>query len=189
MPRAGLDAQVVALAAADLADEFGLDKLTLSQVAERFGVRTPSLYKHIGGHEDLTRRITLLALTELGDQLRDSLQGLAGRDALAAAAYTFRAYATEHPGRYAATVRLDPKDPDERLVQAGTRVMASLSAVLAGYDVRPADEVHVLRTMRSLLHGFATLETAGGFQMETNVEESFAWLVDFMDGGLRSRSR
>ena len=47
----------------------------------------------------------MLALTELGDALRDALKGRAGRDALSAAARTIRAFVIEHPGRYAATIR------------------------------------------------------------------------------------
>ena len=185
MPRAGLDTAVVVAAAADLADEIGLANLTLARVAEHFGVKTPSLYKHIDGQADLNRRISLLALTELGDALRDALQGRAGKDALSASAHTLRDFVIAHPGRYAASVRLDPSEPDDPLAVAGVRVMDSLSVVLAAYDVDPADRVHALRLLRSLLHGFAVLEAAGGFQMDVDVDDSFEWLVEFLDRGLR----
>lgn len=69
---------------------------------------------------------------------------------------------------------------------AGERVLGSLAAVLSGYDVDPADTVHAMRMLRSLLHGFALIETAGGFQLSADVDESFEWLVDFVDRGLRS---
>jgi hypothetical protein len=42
--------------------------------------------------------------------------------------------------------------------------------------------------VRSFLHGFATLEAAGGFQIDTDVDASFGWLVGFMDRGLRASS-
>ena len=185
MPRAGLDPAVVVAAAATLADEVGLASVTMGALAERLGVRAPSLYKHVEGQADLQRRIAALAVTELGDALRDALQGRSGRDALAAAARTVRAFVIEHPGRYAATVRLDVQGPDDPLGAAGDRVLGSLAAVLRGYDVAPDDGVHALRMLRSLLHGFAVIETAGGFQMDTDVDASFDWLVDFLDRGLR----
>jgi AcrR family transcriptional regulator len=185
VPRAGLDPAAVVAGAAGLADEIGLANVTMALLAERLGVRAPSLYKHIDGQADLGRRIGVLALTELGDALRDALQGRAGRDALAAAARTIRTFVTEHPGRYAATVRIDPAEPDDPLTVAGTRVLESLSAVLAGYAIEPADTVHALRMLRSLFHGFSVLEAAGGFQMDTGVDDSFEWLVDFADRGLR----
>lgn len=188
MPRAGLDPAVVVGAAAGLADEVGLANVTMGLLAERLGVRAPSLYKHIDGQADLNRRIAVLALTELGDALRDALQGRAGKDALSAAARTIRAFVIVRPGRYAATVRLDADGPNDPLVAAGTRVIESLSAVLAGYPIDPADTIHALRMLRSLLHGFAVLEAAGGFQLDTDVDDSFEWLIDFVHSGMRQQS-
>ncbi|WP_205471381.1 TetR/AcrR family transcriptional regulator [Nocardioides sp. SYSU D00038] len=185
MPRAGLDPDVVAAGAAALADEVGLPNVTMGLLAERLGVRSPSLYKHVDGLADLHHRVAVLALTELGDALRDALQGRAGRDALAAAATAIRGFAVAHPGRYAATVRVDVHAPDDPLAAAGARVLDSLAAILAGYDVDPADTVHALRLLRSLFHGFAVLEAAGGFQLATDVDDSFTWLVEFVDRGLR----
>jgi AcrR family transcriptional regulator len=184
VPRAGLDPATVVAAAADLADEVGLANVTMGLLAERLGVRAPSLYKHVASQADLNRRIAALALTELGDQLRDALPGRAGRDALAAATQTIRAFAIEHPGRYATTVRLDAGGPDDPVAAAEVGVFESLTAVLAGYRIDPADTVHALRMLRSLLHGFATLEAAGGFQWDTDVDKSFEWLIDFVDQGL-----
>jgi AcrR family transcriptional regulator len=187
VPRAGLAPATVVAAAAVLADEVGLANVTMGLLAKRLGVRAPSLYKHVSGQADLNRRIAALVLTELGDALREALQGRSGRDALAAAARTIRAYVIEHPGRYAATIRLDASSPDDPVAVAGARVLASLSAVLAGYRLDPADTVHALRMLRSLFHGFAVLETAGGFEMNTDIDESFEWLINFLDHGLTAR--
>lgn len=185
MPRAGLDAAAVTLAGADLADELGFAQLGMGVVAERLGVRPPSLYKHVGSLGDLAQRIAVLAATELGDALREALQGLTGVEALRAAAQTFRGYVRDHPGRYAATVGARPSAPDDEYARATNRVLQSLAVVLRGYGVPPVDEIHALRMLRSALHGFATLESGGGFQLGTDVDESFAWLVDFVDRGLR----
>ncbi|WP_123024401.1 TetR/AcrR family transcriptional regulator [Mycolicibacterium stellerae] len=184
MPRAGLDPVAVTHAAARLADDVGLANVTMGALAERLGVRAPSLYRHIDSQADLHRRIALLVADELGDALREALQGRAGKDALAAAAQTIRAYVVKHPGRYAATVRLGVTGPDDPLAAAWTRVLNSLAAVLSGYDIDPADTIHVLRLLRSLFHGFATVEATGGFEMDTDVDESFDWIVDFVDRGL-----
>jgi AcrR family transcriptional regulator len=184
VPRAGLDARTVVAAAADLADEVGLESVTMGLLAGRLGVRAPSLYKHVDGQADLTRQVAVLALTELGDRLRDALQGKAGRDALSAAAHTIRVFVVAHPGRYAATTRMTREGPDDPFVAAGQRLIDSLSAVLQSYRIDPADTVHALRMLRSTLHGFALLEAAGGFQMDTDVDESFAWVVEFLHRGL-----
>jgi AcrR family transcriptional regulator len=185
VPRAGLDPATVTEAAATLADEIGLAQLSMSVVAERLGVKSPSLYKHVDGLPDLTRRVAVLAANELGDELREAMQGLAGVDALAAAAQTVRRYVQRHPGRYAATVGTRPTGPDDPLAAALERSLASFAAALRGYRLDPADEVHAIRMLRSVLHGFATIEAADGFRMGTDVDTSFAWMIDFVDRGLR----
>ncbi|PRY16904.1 TetR/AcrR family transcriptional regulator [Kineococcus rhizosphaerae] len=186
MPRAGLDAATVTAAGADLADDLGFEQLSMGLVAERLGVRTPSLYKHVQNLADLAQRIAVLAAVELGDALRDALQGLSGRDALHAAARTFRGYVVAHPGRYAATLGARPTGPDDAYAAATARVLESLAVVLRGYGVAAHEEVHALRMVRSALHGFATLEAGGGFQFSTDVDDSFTWAVEFVDRGLRS---
>ncbi|MDZ5662405.1 TetR-like C-terminal domain-containing protein [Nocardioides sp. S-58] len=188
MPRAGLTAAAVTEAAAELADEVGLAHLSMGLVAERLSVKPPSLYKHVDGHADLVHRIAVLAATELGDALRDATQGRAGTDALVAAARAMRTYVTTHPGRYAAGNNVRPLAPDDDLTRARQRTLESFSAVLRGYDLDPTDEVHALRTLRSMLHGFATLEAEGSFRFDTDIDESFTWMLTLVDRGLQATS-
>jgi AcrR family transcriptional regulator len=185
-PRAGLTAASLTEAGAALADEIGLEQLSMGLLAQRLGVKTPSLYKHVASQAELTHRIAVLAMTEFGDALRDAIQGLAGSDALAAGAQAMRAYVKEHPGRYAAGNAARPAGPDDPLIAATQRVLASWAAMLRGYRIDPAQEIHAMRMLRSALHGFATLEAAAGFQISADVDDSFTWMVDFIDHSLRS---
>ena len=186
MPRAGLAPASVTHAAAGLADEVGIARLSMGLLAERLGVKAPSLYKHVDGLADLEHRIAVLAMNELADALRDAMQGRSGRDALTAGTQAMRAWVKGHPGRYAAGNVAQITGPDDPLITAANRVMASWSAMLHGYRIDPAQQTHALRMLRSMLHGFATLETAGGFQLGTDVDDSFTWIVDFLDHGLRA---
>ena len=186
MPRAGLNPETVTKAAAAVADEVGLDHLSISLVAERLGVRGPSLYKHIDGLTDLTHRIGVLAANELTDALSQAMQGRACGDALAAAGHTIRDFVTQHPGRYAATFGLRIAEGDDPQTIALQRTLGSFTAVVRGYQLPPADEIHALRMLRSILHGFATLEASDGFKMSTDVDASFAWMLGFIDRSLRA---
>ncbi|SFF51924.1 transcriptional regulator, TetR family [Actinacidiphila alni] len=186
MPRAGLDPAQVTEAAAALVDEVGFDRLSMGLVAERLGVKTPSLYKHVAGQADLAHRIAVLAATQLGDAVRDATQGRAGGDALFAAAQAMRTYVRAHAGRYAALNSARPDGPDDPFAAAAARALGSLAAVLHGYDLDPDQETHALRMLRSMLHGFSTLEVAGGFQLDTDVDDSFTWMITFIDRGLRA---
>lgn len=68
--------------AGDLVDRHGAEALTLALVAKEVGVATPSLYKHVGGLDDLRSRVSAAATIQLSKALAEATVGLAGRDAL-----------------------------------------------------------------------------------------------------------
>ncbi len=186
MPRTGLSGAGIVVVAAELADETGFDGVTMGLLADRLGIRPPSLYKHVASLADLRHRLAILAMTEVGEQIRDAVQGKAGRDALAAMLTALRGYVTDHPGRYMATVGATEDGPEDPLVLAAARVITSIAAVLRGYGIGDAEMTHAIRLIRSAMHGFSMLETSGGFQWDTDPDESFAWMIGFIDRGLRS---
>src|ERR1700684_4425619 len=158
----------------------------MALLAQRLGVKTPALYNHVTSQAQLAHRIAILATTEVADAIRDATQGRAGRDALVAGAQVMRMYVREHPGRYAAGNAARATGPDDPLILAVDRVLASWAAMLRGYRLDPGQEIHALRMLRSMLHGFATLEAAGGFQIDTSVDDSFTWMINFIDHGLQT---
>jgi AcrR family transcriptional regulator len=186
VPRAGLSRDDVVAAAAELIDEIGYHELTMGLLAQRLGVRAPSLYKHVDGLADLQHRVATLAMTQLGDAVRDAMQGRAGRDALTALLTATRAYVTAHPGRYTATIGAEFTGPDDPLLAASARVIDSIAAVLRGYGVGEVEMVHAIRTIRCTLHGFAALQASNGFQWSGDPDETFDWMIGFIDRGLRA---
>ena len=184
MPRAGLSTAGVVAGAAAIADEVGLDRLTLAMVAKRFGVALPSLYKHVGGLDALLQKVSALAVAELAEELVAAAAGLAGADALRAMASAQRAYAKRHPGRYPAAQRVpDPADPAH--VAAGEKAVGVSFAVLRGYGLDGDDLIDATRAVRSAIHGFVTLEIAGGFGLPRDIDRSFDRLVDMLHEGNR----
>ena len=186
MPRARLSRDDVVAAAAELIDEIGYHELTMGLLAQRLGVRAPSLYKHVDGLADLQHRVATLAMTQLGDAVRDAMQGRAGRDALTALLTATRAYVTAHPGRYTATIGAEFTGPADPLLAASARVIDSIAAVLRGYGVGEAEMVHAIRTIRCTLHGFAALQASNGFQWSGDPDETFDWMIGFIDRGLQA---
>ena len=186
MPRTGLSSEDVVTAAAALADEAGYRELTMGLLAERLGIRSPSLYKHVEDLADLRHRIATLTITELGDAVRDAMQGKSGRDALTAFLTTYRAYVTAHPGRYAATVGAEFTGLDDPLLAAASRIVDSIAAVLRGYGLSDGEMDHAMRTIRCTIHGYAVLQAEGAFQWSGDPTETFDWMIGFIDHGLRA---
>jgi len=184
MPRVGLTPRRIARAAAELVDRQGAESLSLAEVANALGVRPPSLYNHVGGLGALQRLVALDGLDQLADLCRAAVMGRAGEDALGALARAYRAFAVAHPGVYALTQISRPGDPDyERRAQ---RVLEPVLALLAGFGLPEGELIHAARAVRSGLHGFATLETRGGFGLDVDLDESFAWMVTSLQRALRS---
>jgi AcrR family transcriptional regulator len=174
--RRRLTEQAVVDVATDVVEAEGTSALTLSRVARELGVQPPSLYNHVASVETLRRDVALRAVNDLGTRLGAAAMGRSGRDALQAIASEFRAYAAAHPGLYELTIRARPDD--EEYAAASMRPVEPVLAILRGYDLDEEEAIHAARTLRAALHGFVSLESIGGFGLDVNVDESFAWLVE-----------
>ena len=49
------------------------------------------------------------------------------------------------------------------------------------------EAIHAIRGLRSMVHGFLSLEMAGGFGLPVDLDASFHWLINLFIAGL-SRS-
>jgi AcrR family transcriptional regulator len=188
-PKAGLDHAVVVQAAAALADTTGIGEFTLADLAARLGVRTPSLYNHVAGLPGLRRDLALLGTRELAARLGRAAIGKSGDAAIQAICQTYRAFVNERPGLYAATVRsaLLTDQPDPEMNAAQQDAVDVVLMVLSAYDLSGADAIHAARGLRSLVHGFATIEASDGFGIPLDLDTSFQQLVQVFIGGLRAR--
>ncbi|WP_405697056.1 TetR/AcrR family transcriptional regulator [Streptomyces sp. NBC_01185] len=185
MARAGLTAERLTQAGADMADEVGFDKVTVAALARQFGVKDASLYSHLKNSQDLRTRIALLALAELADRVAAALAGRAGKEALEAFANAYRDYAREHPGRYAAAqLRLDP---EAAAASAGARHAQMTRAILRGYDLTEPDQTHAVRLLGSVFHGYISLESGGSFSHSApGTQETWSRVLDALDALLRN---
>ena len=59
-------------------------------------------------------------------------------------------------------------------------------AILRGYAVPEAEEVHAARFLHSAVHGFVSLEARDGFDHSGEVAASWTRLVDVLDTALRN---
>ncbi|MEU9888717.1 TetR/AcrR family transcriptional regulator [Sphaerisporangium sp. NPDC051011] len=185
MARAGVTAERLTQAAAELADEIGFHNVTVSELARRFGVKPAALYSHVKDVRDLRVRVAALALAELADKAAAALAGRAGKDALVAFANTYRDYAKEHPGRYAA-MQID-LDPETAIASAAIRHAEMTRAILRGYGLPEPDQTDAVRMLGSVFHGYVTLETGGRFRTHPrDVDASWARTLDALDTLLRN---
>ncbi len=187
-PRIRLDKHRVVQAAAALVNQEGVDALSLRRLAERLGIRTPSLYNHVEGLSGLRRELALLNAHNLGECFANAAIGKTGPTALVAVAQAYRAYIKEFPGLYLASLRASGTQTpvDAELQQAETRSVQVALTVMASLGLQATDAIHAVRGLRSAVHGFATLEIAGGFGIPLDCDESFRRLIAALIRGLQS---
>ncbi|HEY9368689.1 TetR/AcrR family transcriptional regulator [Streptomyces sp.] len=177
MVRAGVTAARLTEAAALMADEVGIDKVTVSALARQFGVKDASLYSHVKNLRELRVRVALLAGEEMTDRIAVAVAGRSGKEALVGFADAYRDYALAHPGRYAASqMRLEPEEVADSV---GLRRSVELTyGMLRGYGLADPDLTDAARLLRSAFHGYIHLELSGGFAHPREVRESWSRSLD-----------
>ncbi|MFC4321818.1 TetR/AcrR family transcriptional regulator [Litchfieldia salsa] len=184
-PRIGLDSTIILKTAADMVNEQGLDAITLASLAKRLSVRSPSLYNHIAGLEDLKKQLAIYGIEQLYTALIQSAIGRSGNEAVHAMGDAYVSFARENPGIYEATLLL-PMDPDVQ--QAGSKIVDLTLKILAHYNLTEDEAIHGVRGIRSILHGFASLEQKGGFGLPLDVNDSLKRLIDSYLVGINKHS-
>jgi AcrR family transcriptional regulator len=174
-------------AAVEILNTEGREALTLNRLADKLGIRTPSLYNHIDGLPGLQRDLSVLNAKQLADCLAEAAIGKSGPQLFMDVSQAFRSYVKENPGLYMSTLRASgtQETPDPNLIREEERSLRVAIAVMASLGLRGEDAIHAVRAFRSMVHGFATLEVAGGFGMPQDCDESFRRLVQVMMAGFQ----
>jgi AcrR family transcriptional regulator len=176
MPRAGLTPDAVVDAAATIADKDGLEAVTLARLAADLGVRSPSLYKHVDGLGAVRRALAVRGVAEANRRIERATVGKARDEAMFALAHAYWQFARERPGLYAASLRA-ARPGEKDVAAAGESLLGTVLAVLSGYGVKGDDALHATRGLRAIIHGFVSLDAAGGFRLKLDLSESFDRLL------------
>lgn len=182
-PRAGLDLSQIVQTAAQLADKEGIEAVTLASVAKKLGVRSPSLYNHVNGLPALRSHLVLYGLRQLNEVIREAADERQGKAAVMSIAKAYLLFARNHSGLYSLTLRA-PSIEHQEHVKLGEQLVERLLAALTPFNLSHEEGIHAVRGLRSLLHGFASIEAEGGFGMPVDVNESFHYTMNLFLSGL-----
>jgi len=186
-PRSNLTKQIVVKAAVDMINREGREALSLNRLADSLDIRTPSLYNHVDGLPGLMRELSILNARTLAERLSEAAIGQSGAELVMSVMQAYRAYIKENTGLYMETLRVSgtQAEVDPVLEKEEARSLKVGIAVMASFGLEGDEAVHALRGLRSLVHGFATLEVSGGFGKPLDLDESFTRLVDLFIAGLQ----
>lgn len=185
MARAGLDKEIIVSRAAWLANEIGLENITLKMIAKEFGVQTPSLYNHIKSLEDLKKNLMIYGWKQLEQQILRSVAGVSGYEALRAMCYAFYEYATTNPGIFNAMLWYN-KFQDEETVGVTEELFTVLFKIMGSLQISQENVNHLIRTFRSFLEGFSLLVNNQAFGNPISIKESFELSVEVLMAGIKT---
>ncbi len=181
-PRKGLDLSVILQKATELIDENGLDQISLGMLAKELDIRPPSLYNHFNGLQELKQKLAILGVKRLYEFMVQTAVGRSGDDAVRAISKAYMKFARVHPGLYEASFRA-PNPLDSELQEAQNEVVQLGVKVFQGYGIKDDMAIHMLRGLRSFLHGFTSIEQIGDFRLKQDTDKSFSILLDtYLEG-------
>ena len=163
----------------------GLDAVTMQAVADRVGVRAPSLYKRIVNRTALLSAIADAAVDELGALMRPFAADPDPASGLRAVAMAVRTFAHAHPRTYELlfmNLPAEARASPERNAAAAVPVR-SLSERLVG----PERALDAARLVTAFVHGFVSMELTGAFRLGGDVEEAYRYGIDTLVRGVARR--
>lgn len=175
-----LNRSVVIDRAALLADEIGLDALTITKLGRTLGIAPPGVYRHVADLSDLRNAICQRASHEVAIALSAACTGLSGPDALTTLAHTLRRWARQHPARYAA-LQIAPDSDNAEGMAAADELLAVIASALRAYQLTNEYLTDAIRLIRSTLHGFITLEQGDGFKQPRSLDVTFERIIASLD--------
>jgi AcrR family transcriptional regulator len=170
----GRRAEILA-AARELLEDGGPDAVTMRAIAERLGIRAPSLYKHVPDKAELEAVMVADGFVESAAAFTAATAGAA--HPLRALAAAYRAWALAHPHLY----QLMTNRPLER-DRLPEGVEASAAAPLVDACGGDGD---LARAAWAFAHGMASLELAGRFPPGADLDAAWRAGVDALGAKTR----
>ncbi len=170
--RPQIDRAAILDAAMELADERGLEAVTMHAVAQRLGVTPMALYRHVDGKQALLDGLVERLLTSYSLPPADA--PWPGR--LTGMAEAVRSTAKRHPAVFPLLLTRPAVTPAARMVRD------SVQAALREAGLAEAEAARAERLISTAVLGFAASEAVGRFRQHAQavIDEDFAVLLRWL---------
>ncbi len=183
MPRSGLSRADVIEKAASLANEKGLNGVTVTSLSQYLGIRKPSLYYHVQTVDEVIEGIMVYGWRKIATEVVPQIKVDTPEDALKRYAVSFYHFAFKNPGIFEAMLTYNRRENNE---------LNEVMAVIENFFYVQSDKMqidretakHLLRTYRSFLEGFLMLRLHRSFGEPVGIPESFAFSMEVLLKGM-----
>ena len=176
--------EAIVTAGRELVESLGVEGLTMQAVADRVGVRAPSLYKRVRDRNELLELVVGANIEDLAQRMSSQHQPDPG-ERLAALAEVLRTFAHERPVGY--TLVFGAHGAPRPAPTAATQTVAPLLDAVTALT-GPEHALDGARLLTAWATGFLTMELGGQLQMGGDVDSAWHWGLERIVAGLRADS-
>lgn len=164
-------------AASDIADEKGLNNVSLKVVAERLNIRTPSLYNHIENLDDLLREVAHNGMRTINQRMTQAAIGKSGDTAIKAIAIEYLNYMIEHCGVYE-TIQWATWHGTDETAKIFCEYTDLLKTLILSCHLGTENVSEILNLLTGFLHGYTTLQLRYAFSEPEKVRKELIGALD-----------
>lgn len=163
--------------ASDLADQNGLNLISLKAVADKLNIRTPSLYNHIDSLDDLLRAVAHKGMSEVNEQMAQAAIGVTGDAAIKAVGLVYLNYMFAHPGIYE-TIQWASWHGTEETTSIYENYTTLLITLIHSCHFEEAYTHKILDLLTGIFHGYTSMQLR---YVLTTPEETRSEFIDAID--------
>ena len=183
MSRIGLTKDIILQSAMEIVDNKGAENLTLKALADKLGVRSPSLYNHFNSLSDLHTALMLFGWKQLEYRVMQAAIGKSKDDAIKSMCAAYLEFATEHMPLFE-IMQSYSKYSSAEAENATKGLVSTIKQVLSSYNLSEENKVHIIRLFRSFLQGYVSLVRFDSFGKMVSIKKSFDMAIAVLLNGL-----
>jgi AcrR family transcriptional regulator len=179
---------LIAQAAGDIADIVGLENLSIKDVAEKLGIKSPSLIFHVKNLNGLKSILGRYTSKIVAEELLRAGFGKSGVQAVSALGKASIEFAIRRPGMYESirwlNVYAEPETDEKPDAKAFQQITDLFFSLFADTNLTELEISHIIRGFRSLIQGFATIAGHKGFGHPSDATDSFDYCLSIFLAGI-----
>ena len=178
--------EAVIQVASDIADEKGLNNVSLKAVAENLHIRTPSLYNHVESLDSLLRTMAHKGMRVMNDRMSKAAIGKSGDSAIKSVCIEYLNFMIEHPGVYE-TIQWATWHGNEETAEIFKNYTTLLTTLIRSCNLKSPQIDDILNLLAGVLHGYTTLQLRNAFTKPDETRNSLCNAVDTVLLGIHQK--
>lgn len=184
MPRTGLSKEEILNKSIELANQKGINYLSVTTLSECLGIKKPSLYYHAQTVEEVIQWIMIYGWQKVSTEIVAKAEDADPEISIKKYARLFYKFAKENPGVFEAMLWYNKYSSDE-LKNATEGLYKFFFEQTGKMGISKKNANHFMRTFRAFLEGFILLEVHNSFGNPILIEESFEISLQVLIEGMK----